>query len=602
MIVTNENLQSIVEYLSQPGTYAVDTETTGLNPYGSDHLFSIIVANETQAFYFNFQEYQGVDPKYFLENPRYLKPIFAQEKSLFGMHNAKFDLAMLAKDNLEVKGEIHDTAVVARMLFNQHRSYSLADCCKRMGSEKSKAVDEYIAKHKLYTEYTTPEGKKQKHPHFDRVPWEIITAYGMQDGRITMDLMLHQQEKMREQRRMTPAGYTHTILDLYENEKRLIPAVLQMESNGIKIDRDYCERAFKHEMVKADRAKARFEAISGHPLKDSGKGLATAFDAVGEAYPKTEKGNASFTAKVLEGFTTPLAQLLLDYRRSLKVASTYYANFLKLADANDRIHGNVRLAGTATMRFSMSDPNLQNLKKEYGEIAPGEFAVRKAFIPSGPDYYLVMIDYQAMEFRLMLDLAGELGVIEKILNDGLDVHQATADKMGVDRTSAKTLNFMLIYGGGVAKLAASLGVSIDKARLMKREYFSALPRVAGLTQAIVAKAKDQHYIQSGDGFRFHFEDPNLAYKAPNHRIQGGCAQIVRRSIPQIHDLLIGTRSKMLLQVHDELIFDMHKDELDLIAPIQKIMERAYVHKHLPMVCEVSHSAVSWQDKVEGCPV
>lgn len=605
-IVRKDSLDAIIWDFKKVGQYALDTETTGLRPHLGDSLFSIILAGPGGSFYFNFQAYGSTHDAWTLDKklvfPK-LQEIFNNPDSLWFMHNAKFDLAMLAKDGMNIHGRVHCTEVTARLLYNSHFEYSLGSCAKRIGLEKSKAVDEYIKRNKLYTKVETLTGSEDKQPHFDKVPFEIITEYGLKDGEITRTLGLSQLLDLERHNQATPGPLPRPQI-VYENEIKLVKTCFRMEQTGIKIDRQYSQRAFDYETTRAKLAAAEFSRQTGIPFVDSAMPLSKAFDAAGESYPRTPptktrpQGTPSFTDAVLETFTTPLAKLLREYRDASKKANTYYANFLRFADTNDRIHANMRQAGTATGRFSYGEPNLQNLTKD--EDTTKEFLVRRAFVPSA-DYCLVMIDYDQMEYRLMLDYANEKEVIKQIVDNGLDVHEATAKQMGVTRTQAKTLNFLLLYGGGVLKLATALGIDEPKARQLRQDYFAKLPQVRTWSKLVVERAgNQQRQIVNWLGRRYYF-DPEHTYVAPNHLIQGGCADIVRVAMNNIDAYLKDKQSRMLVQVHDELVFEIHKDEFEIVPVLQKFMEDAYPHKYLPLTCGPSYSWKSWADKVKGLP-
>lgn len=599
MIVSVDNFFDVLKELDKESTLAVDTETTGLFAYNGDSLFSIIIASIDNSYYFNFQEYLNLSSEFVLDKKihlAHLGELLSKPRTYF-LHNAKFDLHMLFKDGVTIGGKIHDTEMVARLLYNQHNDYSLEACAKRIGLVKSNAVDEYITEHKLYTEEETPEGKTTKVLHFDKVPFPIISAYGIQDGKVTFGLGMYQLNELHKQSMGISSGKL-PLLNVYKNDCQLTKAVFHMERRGIKINREYVQQAYYYEMDRKNQAQAEFEDIAKSPLVDSNKALAAVFSAAGEKYPTTEKGNPSFKADVLEGFDTPLAKVLLKYRSALKLANTYYANFLKLADKDDVIHANLRLAGTVTGRLSCSNPNLQNLAKE--EDQSQAYTVRRSFVPR-PEHCFVMIDYQAAEYRLLLDRSEQTDVCHAVLN-GLDVHQATANTMAVDRKSAKTLNFMLLYGGGVEKLATTLDLPEGRATQLRDTYFSAMPRVTDWSNKVKKSAKNYNKVTNWAGFVCHFPSEfNISYTAPNHIIQGGCAQIIRFAMPLIHNLLEGKKSRMLLSIHDEILLEMHQDELELVEPIKKIMEDVYPFLLLPQACEVSHSWISWGDKINGYP-
>lgn len=611
MLVRRTILQSVISKLNSASHIAFDVETTGLYPHLGDRLFSLILHDGAEGYYFNFQAYPGLAEDWILPRSALadLAPLFAKKDCLFYAHNAKFDLAMLRYEGLEVLGPVHDTEMGARLEYNRHFSYSLDACAKRLGLAKSDAVAEYIKKHKLYEKYIDPEtGEEAKKPLFTKVPFDVIAPYGIKDAEITYALGMHQLNWVKEDAKNTLTQNPNPVTDFYATELALTKVCLDMETVGIRINREFCERALAEERQTYTKAAEEFRKISGFPLVDSPKSLKKAFESVGETFGTTAKGNPSFTADVLEGMKSPLATKLLEYRSAYKKAHTYYQNFLALADKNDRIHANMRQAGTDTTRFSYSEPNLQNLNKNDDEDAAGqEFLVRRAFIPTS-DYVLTAIDYQAQEYRLMLEYAGEMPVIEKVLA-GLDVHSATAEMMGVTRKEAKTLNFLLLYGGGAGKLATSLGVDIEEARALRSQYFARLPKVAAFIRKVIKKADDAELIRSWRGFPLRFpysntngKRENHSYKAPNHLIQGGCAQVVRLAMVRCHERLRGMKSRMLVQVHDELLFEIHKSELHVIPEIKGIMEKAFPHRHLPLLCEVKYSVKSWADMSSELPV
>tara|TARA_R100001594_G_scaffold45390_1_gene78235 strand:- start:193 stop:888 length:696 start_codon:yes stop_codon:yes gene_type:complete len=216
-----------------------------------------------------------------------------------------------------------------------------------------------------------------------------------------------------------------------------------------------------------------------------------------------------------------------------------------------------------------------------------------------------MIDYDQQEYRMMVDLAGEHQLIKKI-HDGMDVHTATGEMMGVDRRTAKTINFMLLYGGGHEKLAKALGVTNHKAKALKDRYFRTLPKV----ERFIKETKiDGQLLGSTTNWmmrRYYLYDKGKAYILPNHVIQGGCADVIKSAMVKISSLLKteNLRSRMLVQVHDELLFEVHESELHLVPKFKEIMESVYQPRsNLRLTCGVDHSWKSWAtiDKIKGIP-
>lgn len=601
MIVQQCQFQEILGRLTGAYELSLDTETTGLRPYQGDRLFAFSIGTGTDTYYFNFQSYPALAAGWQLQLDGLSSPaalaLFSDSGRTWFLHNAKFDLANLDKAGVQLGGTIHCTQALARIEYNEHLSYSLDSCGERIGKPKDNAVEAYIQKQGLWRWVQLPGKKKrEKDKDFTRVPLEIIGPYAERDASITMSLGVHQKTTLGIIAQSTPMGLP-SILQVAENEKRLTKTLFEMEKVGITIDPSYCEEAAQFEESRYQEAARDFEQLSAIAFVDSGKSLSRAFEKVGEAYPRTEKGNPSFTDDVLESFTSPLARLVQTHRDAHRKANTYYRNFLFYADETNTIHPNIRQGGTATGRLSYSDPNLQNLNKEEDSTQP--FLVRRAFVPR-PNHFFCMIDYDQMEYRLMLDYAGEMSLISKVLA-GLDVHEATAKMMGTDRTKAKMLNFMLLYGGGVLKLAKALGISESEARTLREDYFSALPAIRRLIRQIMNAAEKRGYIFNWMGRRYAFPNSSFAYKAPNYLIQGGCADIVKAAMNLLAEYLNGKKSRMLVQIHDEILFEIHDTEARIVPDLKAIMESVYPHRHIPLTCGVEHSFKSWADKVEGYP-
>jgi hypothetical protein len=203
---------------------------------------------------------------------------------------------------------------------------------------------------------------------------------------------------------------------------------------------------------------------------------------------------------------------------------------------------------------------------------------------------------------MMLDYAGEKEVIKKVM-EGEDVHQATADAMGVTRKEAKTINFGLLYGMGPGKLAAALGIDYDSAKSLRAKYFRSFPGVKSFIRETTKKGETLGFIRNWAGRLLNVEH-DFAYKLPNYLIQGGCADVIKHAMLELHPFLATTKSRILLQVHDELLFQIHKDDLHIVPQLKAIMESIYKPQNgMELTASVEHSWKSWSywDKVEGEP-
>lgn len=612
MVVTRSEFRSLIAGFAKPGVRSLDCEATGLRAYKGDRLFSIIIAEETEAgpkaYYFNFQAYPGVGSEHVL--PREwlteFQAAFDEPGNLWFIHNAKYDLALLAKEGLTIAGTVHCTLSIDRVVRNDHMAYDLDACAKRLGLAKSDAVDQAIQEMGLWDWIQIP-GKKsrQKDLHFDRVPYDIIVPYGLTDGLVTLRLGLHQLGELSARVNETPENVPPPEFSL-SIERRFTKTAFHMERVGIKIDRSYCERASQVEMGRLQKAAHEFELMSGIPFKDSPKVLEKAFTQAGETFPLTEKGNPSFKGEVLKGMTTPLAKIVQEYRDAHKKWGTYYQNFLFFADEQDVVHANLRQTGTGPGRCSCADPNLQNLTKEdedadlvEDEDLVDAFEIKRSFVPR-PGFFFLMKDYRQMEYRLMIDYAGEMGLIEQV-KAGLDVHDATAAMVGVSRKYAKTLNFGLLYGMGNEKLARALGIKIYEAKELRYKYFDSLPNVQRFSRNVMKRAESRGFIYNWAGRRCYFSKREFAYKAPNHLIQGGCGYIVKHVQNELDTFLAPFKSRMVMQVHDEVLFEIHETEKHLIPEISRIMEETYKPRFLPLTTSSAWSDRSWADKREGVP-
>lgn len=231
-----------------------------------------------------------------------------------------------------------------------------------------------------------------------------------------------------------------------------------------------------------------------------------------------------------------------------------------------------------------------------------EYPIRRAFIPRD-GYTFYMLDYDQMEMRMMFDLAGEYSVID-LIKKGFDPHKATAYTMfkltdetyeKKYRNAAKAINFGLIYGMGVSKLATTLGVEYNEALDLKEQYFRNLPATARFIKRVTLSAKNSGHIFNWLG-REYFFLRDEAYKAVNYLIQGGCADIVKIAMVRTHNRLKDHSSRLILQIHDELIFEVADGEEYLVAQLKEIMEGVYPFRSLPMTCGVDKSNKSWHDK------
>lgn len=585
VLVDESNIDFAVNTLLDAKEIGFDTETYGLN--WLDRMFCLQLATDDYAFYFNFHDY--MDGTTILQIPWVLEklaPVLNDKLKIWYAHNAKFDMHRLKWEGSEILGIIRDTVVWARLCWNQHFQYTLAKCLDRIGLAKDDAVEKYIAKNKCYTMITIKgKGTRVKIKHYDQVPFNIMFEYGCHDAWAGLQLgkKLHKE---------VDRLYDH---DLIRTEEQLTKDTFDMEHRGAMVDLDNIFKGWDYEESNLEKTEEELSSRAGTPYRSGPKWLETTFDKFGVAYERNEKtGNPIFDKKALAKIDHPIAGLVREYRRAEKYISTYYSGFnYSQGQDNGCIHASIRTGGTDTLRFSYASPNLQNIPKEDSDDY--EVYVRGCIKPR-EGYQLAAIDFRQQEFRLMLDYANEKRLIDAV-NGGEDLHQATADLVGCTRKHAKVVNFGLLYGMGVETLAATLGISVREAQDLKFLYFAKLPRVEYFIDNVINTAKRRKYLKTWTGRLLRFPHRDMCYKGPNHLIQGGCADMVRKAIVEAAPLFKERKSGILIQVHDELLFEIHNDEMELIPQARDIMKNIYQpFNGMLMDCSIELSHKSWAYK------
>jgi DNA polymerase-1 len=628
VIVTHDNKAEALSCLRSitRGVIALDTETYGLKYEDKAFALQLAVQNG-DSFYFNFHEYPleqnapVLDRSVFAE----LHDLWRRPDIRWVMANAKFDMRRIAIEGTYLNGEIYDVLLMERIRYNRYYSYSLDSSLKRIGLAKNDKVSLWIKDNKAYTTYHV-EGKKTKEKdlHYDRVPFDLMVEYGFDDVEDTLKLYEDQVKYFTLPENLEQVDLVHSNIEL-------VKTTFAMESRGIQLDLDYCKRMLEVEQQGIRSASEAIERMTSDKYKASPKWLAEVLNAQGITLEISDKGNPILDKDALKGIPNAVAHYVLEMRDHEKRASTYQT-LLRYCDRHGVLHTNYRLNGTDTLRFSSDTPNLQNIEAcEKDNLS----TVRTAFKPREGSFF-VSIDYRAMEYRLVADIAGELGWIEAILN-GADPHQWVADLMGTDRKAAKTLNFMLLYGGGLAKLASSLypcltgedvlhaicmvhiykskrdlakytgmisHLSTDtiaheieqltKADRLKKQYFDALPKVGAFTKKVMEVGVQRGYVKNAFGMRYFVDDARFAYKLPNHLIQGTGGCVIRDAMNRIEYANEMRGSNLLLQIHDELLFECKYGEEDLINEWRRIMEETYKPLNgMKLECDVEYSTHSW---------
>jgi DNA polymerase-1 len=429
------------------------------------------------------------------------------------------------------------------------------------------------------------------------VPQDIVAEYAIKDVLLTKKLWIDAWTKISEYDNSIPKSRKR-LSNVVDIEAKLLPVVYGMEKTGVHIDRGYCLEAIKFYREEIRKIEWEFKEQTGEVFQKSPILFKEIFKD--EKWRFTEKNNPSFTAKVLATFEHPVAQLVTKYD-ALKKNLDYFQTFDYYADKNDTIRPNMMSAGTKTGRFSCSDPNLQNLTrpdKYEGNIEAEAYPVRGAFRPR-EGCFLWAADYDQMELKMMADRSGAYSIARKI-KAGLDFHNATAELASVQRHQAKTVNFAVAYGSGLELLAKNLKTTVDEAKRIKGKIFEAIPEIPRFMRELSRTAEDRGYIFSWSGRVLRFPDKNKSYKALNHYVQGGCADVVKLAMIECADFIKrnNLKTRLVLQVHDELVFEVPFSEEPYLRNFIRIMESIYPHDILPLTASAKIARKTLAEKVD----
>jgi len=568
LVQTLEERTALAAKLGQAVRLCFDVETTGLDPR-SDKLIGIAFAVKPhEAWYV-------ILPPDETECAKALKPfasLFVDESIEKIGHNLKFDLAMLREAGIQVRGKLFDTMI----------AHYLLDPDQRHG------LDRLAGTHLGYAPVpiTALIGDKKKEPiRMMDVPLEKLSDYACEDADLTVQLceILEPQLEKRE------------LKEVFETiECPLIPVLVEMEANGIVLDTSELGEISIQLAQKIDQQEKHIFEMAGHPFninspKQLGEVLFDEMHLV-EKPKKTKTGQYATHEEVLQKLvgTHEIIQTLLDYRSATKLKNTYVDALPKeRCISTGRIHTSFNQAVTTTGRLASSHPNIQNIpiRTEQGQ------EIRRAFVAGSNDYILLAADYSQIELRIMAHLSDDQHLRQTFIA-GEDIHTATAARVfGVaaeevtreQRRRSKMVNFGIIYGISAFGLAQRLRIPRKEASEIIENYFAQYPAVKTFMDGVIETAKDKGYVETISGRRRYIRDINsqngtvraaAERYAINAPIQGSAADLIKIAMIRIQKMLEGHQTKLLLQVHDELVFDLHKDEKDLMEKIRDFMENA----------------------------
>ncbi len=570
LVVSAEKRQQVLELLMQQKSVCFDTETTGLDALQADIVGLALSFKAGSGFYVAIN--QGEEKQILNE----FKPFFESEKIEKIAHNIKYDLKVIDKYGIKVKGPLFDT-MIAHYLYNPEGKHNMDYLSELYLNYKPVSIETLIGK----------KGKNQL--SMRSIEPEKVCDYACEDADITYQLKQKFEKEIEKPH----------LKDLFYNiEMPLVSILTKMEIEGINIDVEALNKfsvELEADLKDLESKIKEMAGVSDFNL-DSPKQLGQVLFEVMKIDAKAKKtktGQFSTSEDTLQKLKDKheIIPLILEYRSLKKLKSTYVdALPLLVNPKTGRIHTHYMQTVAATGRLSSTNPNLQNIpiRTEKGR------EIRKAFIPRNEHFKLLAADYSQIELRIIAALSQEDNMI-KAFKDGLDIHAATAAKVfNVDindvtrdqRRQAKAVNFGIIYGQSAFGLAQNLGIKRKEAKAIIDSYFEQYPRIKTYMDEMLTFAREHGYVETIMKRRRYLKDINSANaivrgfaerNAINAPIQGSAADVIKIAMINVDKAMVNAKmkSKMLLQVHDELVFDVELSEKDALKELVKTeMENA----------------------------
>jgi DNA polymerase-1 len=478
-----------------------------------------------------------------------LKRVVENTKCLV-FHNAKYDLVALQDLGINFEGKFYDTMIMEHFINGKQLSHKLTDLSRKYGGDPKEMPQEmaFVIQH-LGWRY---------------VPPEMMSVYSRTDGRITYNLFkaLHPKFKQFE--------------ELWEIDQQFIRTLIKLERFGVRIDKSVCKAEYDRGTARMRQIRVELDNFNPNSGVDLNTLLIEKMQLpVIKRSAKTNK--PSFDKKVMEQYEAYLSNMqnetatrILEYRGWMKTTSSNYRPYLDLVSCDGRLRPNFEVITTVTTRLSCRNPNLQQIPRTSEKDWNGN--LKAAFIPA-TGYKLWECDYSQLEFRIIASYAGESELIAAFNDPRRDVFSEMAERLGWERQNVKTFVYMVSYGAGILKIRATLGVSEETAREMKDTFYSSYPQIGELMKKCMSTFKSKKYIKLWTGRQIRNSVEDKPYAALDYLAQGGGAEIVKRTIIALDKFIDWKDCRMVLQVHDAIVFEIREGEEDKWLPnIKRIME------------------------------
>lgn len=592
-----EALDRVLAEAKEAGQLSFDIETSSLSVARAELIGVALAVRTGEGYYLPIGHKDAFgqlrDGQIPLEDALdRLRPILADPAVLKIGHNLKYDVAVMRRYGVPV-GPVDDTLLLSYVLDGTRHNHGMDNLASiHLGVET--------------IHYEDVAGKGKAQIPFAEVEIDKATAYAAEDAEVT--LRLHQRFK--------PRLVTERQSTLYERiERPMVPVIAAIEATGIRVDVDVLRSLSTEFKIRMAELETKAHEQAGYPFNlGSPKQLGDVlFGSMGlQSARKTATGAFATGANVLEDLAAQgheLARTVLDWRQLQKLTRTYTDALIEQAQPDTgRVHTSYSLAATTTGRLSSSDPNLQNIPIRTSEGRK----IRRAFVPQD-GFVLMSADYSQIELRILAAMA-EIEPLKAAFAADVDVHKVTAsqmfnvpvDELGADmRRNAKTINYGIIYGIGAYGLAQRLGIPRDVARDYIATYFAQYPGIRDYMDRTKAIARKQGYVETLFGRRCivaEIASKNAAHRAGAERaainapIQGTAADVMKLAMTRVFDRLVNGNldARLLLQVHDELLFEVPEDQVEATASVVREVMEDVVTLDVPLVVDVGTGA-NWDE-------
>ena len=587
LIDGDKKFDKMLSVIKEHSVISIDLETTSLNPFNAEIVGISLSVKENHAYYIPFMFPDQLfpnDPKVILGK---LLPVFSSKNFKFIGQNLKYDFLILRRHGVEIKHIHFDTYIAESLISSERTSYKLDNLSIEYLGYRMQPIEDLIG------------DNKKEQILMSEVPLEKICFYACEDADVVLKIY-NKQKKILED-----LGLDNIF---YKIEMPLINVLIEIENNGLYIDVDKVSRLSERLKKKLLKISEKIFLLSNKEFNiNSPKQLSEVlFDDLNLKQIK-KRSTASNVLHALKKYH-PIAEELLEYRHLNKLVNTYLDALPSFINKNtNRIHTTFNQARVSTGRLSSNKPNFQNIpiKTDIGK------EIRKAFIPQNENHYIYSFDYSQIELRILTHFTNEEDLL-KSFNNKEDVHSKTAslifnvDQNEVDfnkRRIAKTINYSILYGAGPFRISQELKIPIKDASEIIKNYFKSYPKIKNYINDTVEFGEKNGYVETLNGRQrkvsnIYSSNKNIVEAEKramiNMPIQGTASELIKIAMININDIFRKKKmnSKMILQVHDELLFEVPESELEILHKIVTCEMENAISLNVPIVVD-SNYGISW---------